>query len=193
KIADILIEKGKIRKIGRNIENNLYKEIDASGKVIMAGGVDVHTHLNLDLGEFVACDDFYQGTKAAAYGGTTSIIDHIGDLEKGSKLTELTDHYHEISKNKTLIDYSFHGAMYEENEDRLAEMKDLKNEGIPSLKIYTTYGGKLEDDQMLRVLKMAKKLNMIVCVHCENDGMIKELRNEAKNKGNLTPKYHALT
>lgn len=193
KFADILIESGKIKKIEKNIENQGFEEIDASGKLVMAGGVDVHTHLNLDLGEFVACDDFYQGTKAAAYGGTTSICDHIGDLKKGSSLTDLTDHYHKLADGKAIIDYSFHGAMYEENEDRLSEMKDLKNEGIPSLKIYTTYGGKLEDDQMLRVLKMSKKLDMIVCVHCENDGMIKELRNEAKDKGNLSPKYHALT
>lgn len=193
KFADILIKDGKIEKIGENIENKGYKEIDAKDKLVMAGGVDVHTHLNLDLGEFVACDDFYQGTKAAAYGATTSIVDHIGDLKKGSSLTDLTDHYHKLADGKAIIDYSFHGAMYEENEDRLSEMKDLKNEGIPSLKIYTTYGGKLEDDQMLRVLKMAKKLDMIVCVHCENDGLIKELRDEAIKNGNLKPKYHALT
>ena len=83
--------------------------------------------------------------------------------------------------------------MYEVNDDLIEEIEDLMDEGIPSIKIYSTYAGKLEDDEILRVLKKAKEVGTIVCVHCENDGLIKELRKEAIEAGNLSPKYHALT
>ncbi|NVF12313.1 dihydropyrimidinase [Anaerococcus sp. AGMB00486] len=190
---DILLEGRKISKIGKNIEEKVDKIIDAKDKLVIPGGVDVHTHMSLDLGKFIACDDFASGTYAASFGATTTICDHIGDLGKGASLHSLIDHYHDIADGKAYIDYSFHGAMYEENESLLSEIEDLKNEGIPSIKIYTTYGGKLNDDQILRVLKTAKKTGSIVCVHCENDGLIYELRNEAIRDNKLSPKYHALT
>lgn len=192
-IKDILIEDRKIKKIADNIDILDAELVDASGKLVIPGGVDVHTHMNLDLGKFVSCDDFYTGTVAASYGGTTTICDHIGALEKGASLIKLINHYHDIADGRAVIDYSFHGAMYEENEALLSEIEDLKNLGIPSVKIYTTYSGKLNDDQILRILKMAKKTGSIICVHCENDGSIAQLRSEAIKNRNLDPKYHAQT
>lgn len=190
---DILIDGRKISKIGKNIDEKVDKIIDADSKLVIPGGVDVHTHMSLDLGKFVACDDFASGTYAASFGATTTICDHIGDLGKGASLHSLIDYYHDISHGICYIDYSFHGAMYEENESLLSEIEELKKEGIPSIKIYTTYGGKLCDDQILRVLKTAKKTGSIVCVHCENDSLIDELRSEAIKENKLSPKYHALT
>ena len=190
---DIYIEDEKIQKIGKNLNLSAEKIIDAKDKIVTAGGVDVHTHMSLDLGKFVACDDFYTVTLAASYGATTTICDHIGALEKGASLHKLIDHYHDIADGKAVIDYSFHGAMYEVNDELIEEIEELMDEGIPSIKIYSTYAGKLEDDEILRVLKKAKEVGTIVCVHCENDGLIKELRKEAIEAGNLSPKYHALT
>lgn len=193
KRKDILIEDEKIIEIKDSIDKEADKILDAKGKFVLPGGVDVHTHMNLDLGAYVAVDDFYTGTVAAAHGGTTTIVDHIGALEKGASLRSMIDHYHDLADGKAVIDYSFHGALYELNDDLLDQIKDLYDDGIVSVKIYTTYSGKLDDGQMLRVLKKAKETGTIVCVHCENDKAIEELRKEAEEKGNLSPIYHAMT
>lgn len=190
---DILIEDEKIVKIEDHIENKANKYLDAKDKYVLPGGVDVHTHMNLDLGTYVAVDDFYTGTVAASFGGTTTIVDHIGALEDGASLKSMIDHYHNLADGKAVIDYSFHGALYELNDQLLDEIEDLYEEGIVSVKIYTTYGGKLDDGQMLRVLKKAKETGTVVCVHCENDKAIEELRNEAIENKNLSPIYHAKT
>ncbi|MDL2310797.1 dihydropyrimidinase, partial [Peptostreptococcaceae bacterium OttesenSCG-928-C18] len=169
------------------------KIIDGTGKLLLPGGIDVHTHFDLDLGEFVTVDDWETGSVAAAFGGTTTVVDHIGFLERGSSLQSMIDHYHEISKDKPIIDFSFHGVMQETEDSMIEEIEKLYNEGIVSLKLYTTYGGKLEDDQILKVLQKAKETGMIVCVHCENDGAIKTLREESAKKNQLAPIYHAKT
>lgn len=192
-MLDIFIEDDKIAKIGKNLDVDADKIIDAEGKLVIPGGVDVHTHMSLDLGEYVAVDDFYTGTVAASHGATTTIVDHIGALPKGSSLKDMINHYHDLADGKAVIDYSFHGALYELNDDLLEEIKDLYDEGIVSVKIYTTYGGKLDDGEMLRVLKRAKETGTVVCVHCENDKAIEELRREAIINNNLSPIYHAKT
>lgn len=190
---DILIEDEKIVKVEKNLKEKSDKCIDAKGKLVIPGGVDVHTHMNLDLGQYVSVDDFYTGTVAAAHGGTTTIVDHIGALENGSTLKEMIAHYHELADGKAIIDYSFHGALYELSDSLLDEIEDLYYDGIVSVKIYTTYSGKLDDGQMLRVLKKAKETGTIICVHCENDKSIEELRNEAEKNNTLDPIYHAKT
>lgn len=190
---DILVEGEKIVKIEDSIGDKAEKILDAEGMYVLSGGVDVHTHMNLDLGSYVAVDDFYTGTIAALHGGTTTIVDHIGALEKGSSLKSMIDHYHDLADGKAVIDYSFHGALYELNDDLLDEIGDLYEDGIVSVKIYTTYSGKLDDGQILRVLKKAKETNTIVCVHCENDKAIEELRRETEENGDLDPIFHAKT
>lgn len=191
--AEIFIEDEKIKKIGKNLNLKADIEIDCKDKLVVPAGVDAHTHMCLDLGQFVAIDDFYSGSLAASFGATTSIVDHIGDLGKGSSLTEMIDHYHDLADGNAVIDYSFHGAFYEVNNSLLDEMKDLYDDGIVSMKIYTTYGGKLDDDEILRVLKRAKETNTVICVHCENDGAIKELREEAIKNKDISPIFHAKT
>ncbi|MGO1581166.1 MAG: dihydropyrimidinase [Peptoniphilaceae bacterium] len=192
-IYDIYIEDEKIIEKGKNINKKADRIIDAKGNYLLPGGVDVHTHMELDLDKYVSVDDFYTGTVAAAYGGTTSIVDHIGFGPRGCSLKSMIDHYHDLAETKAVIDYSFHGVIQDVTDKHLAELDDLFKNGIVSLKMYTTYGGMLEDDKLLRVLKAAKKTGTVVCVHCENDGAIKELRQEAIDKGNLDPIYHAKT
>ncbi|WP_311531178.1 dihydropyrimidinase [uncultured Anaerococcus sp.] len=192
-IRDIYIEDEKISEISENIERYADSTIDCKERLTMPGGVDVHTHLSLDLGKFISIDDFYTGTRAASFGGTTSIVDHIAFGPRGSLVSDEIKKYHKMAEGNAVIDYSFHGAIQEVTDDILDEIEKLFDEGIVSTKIYTTYGGMLDDKHMLRVLQKAKETGTVVCVHCENDGMIADLREEAKNKGNLAPIYHAKT
>ena len=190
---NIYIENEIIKDIGENSDIKADRIIDASNKIVMAGGVDVHTHFSLDLGKFISIDDFYTGTKAASYGGTTSIVDHIAFGDKDSLVSQMLAKYHKMADNHAIIDYSFHGAIQNASYEILDEMEKLYQQGIVSTKIYTTYGGKLDDDSMLKILKKAKETGTVVCVHCENDGMIKELRDQAQKANNLDPIYHAKT
>ena len=189
--GDIYCEEGLIKKIGQDLVVDASEMIDLEGAYLFPGGIDVHTHLDLDLVEFRSIDDWYQGTVAAAYGGNTTIVDHIAFGPRGCSLQSMVDTYHELAKDKAVIDYSFHGVIQDVNESCLLELNTLKEEGIPSLKLYTTYGGMLEDKEILEVLKEAKKTDTVVCVHCENDGAIALLREEYGKEGKLSPIYHA--
>lgn len=190
---DLYIEDETIAEIADCIDKRADREINCEGKLVLAGGVDVHTHLSLDLGKFISIDDFYTGTRAASFGGTTSIVDHIAFGPKDSLVSDMIAKYHKMADGVCVIDYSFHGAIQKASDQILDELEKLYKEGIVSTKIYTTYGGKLEDDSMLKVLKKAKETGTVVCVHCENDGMIKELRDEAQKEGKLSPIFHAKT
>nr|WP_312577345.1 dihydropyrimidinase [Sedimentibacter sp.] len=191
--ADILIECGKIVEIGLEICNDSHRVIDATGKLVLPGGVDVHTHMDLDLGKYRAVDDFNTGTKAAAYGGTTTIIDHIAFGPEGCSLHHQINEYHKLAKNKAVIDYSFHGVVQHVNDDILKEMEHLVEEGINSFKIYMTYDNMLQDEDILKILFKAKELGAVIAVHAENHGAIQYLRQHYSDLGKTTPIYHALS
>ncbi len=191
--ADILIENGTIKQIGTNIDQKNYKIIDAVDKLILPGGIDVHTHMDLNLGKYRAADDFYTGTVAAAFGGTTTIVDHIGFGPEGCSLSYQINEYHKLAKEKAIIDYSFHGVMQHVDEHILHEMNEMVNEGITSFKIYMTYDNMLSDEEILKVLIQAKKVNAVIAVHAENDGAIQYLRNHYKSLNSSKPIYHALS
>lgn len=192
--ADILIEKGKIKEIGINLNNeNNYDVIDARGSLILPGGVDVHTHMDLDLGKYRVVDDFYSGTVAAAFGGTTTIVDHIAFGPKGCGLHHKIDEYHKLAKGKSIIDYSFHGVIQHVNENILNDMKELVDKGISSFKIYMTYDNMLSDEDILKILIKAKEIGAVIAVHAENDGAIKYLRHHYGELGKKEPIYHAVT
>jgi len=191
--ADILIENGMIKEIGMNFDERNYEVIDAFGKLILPGGVDVHTHMDLKTGNYNTADDFYTGTSSAAFGGTTTIVDHIAFGPKGCSLKHQIDKYHELAKGKSLIDYSFHAVLQHVNENILIEMKNIIESGIPSFKIYMTYDNMLEDDDILRVLMRAKELGAVIAVHAENNGAIKYLRQKFFENGKTSPIYHALS
>ncbi|MBE6054476.1 MAG: dihydropyrimidinase [Clostridium sartagoforme] len=193
-IGDIYIENGIIKEIAMNLNRKSSEVIDANGKYVLPGGVDVHTHLNLDIGIAIANDDFYTGTVAAACGGTTTIIDHMGFGPKGCKLKHQVDVYHGYAEGNAVIDYSFHGVIQHINEDILNEMESIvKEEGIPSFKVYLTYDYLLEDEAVLKVLKRLKELGGITTVHCENHGSIKLLKEDFISKGYTSAKYHPLS
>ena len=193
-VGDIYIENGVIKEIGINLNRDSDKVIDAKGKIVIPGGVDVHTHLNLDVGIAVANDDFYTGTVAAACGGTTTIIDHMGFGPKGCNLKHQVDVYHGYAKENSVVDYSFHGVIQHINDDILNEMESIVNEeGIPSFKVYLTYDYKLDDEDVLKVLKRLKELGGVTTVHCENHGSIKLLKDYYVQNNMKSPKYHPLS
>lgn len=190
-IADMFIEDEKIKAIGNNLDVKADEIIDGTGKILLPGGIDVHTHFDLDLGQFRAVDDWYTGTKASAFGGTTTVVDHIAFGPRGCTLKSMLDNYHNLAKDKALIDYGFHGVIQDVNTESIEEIGEIYKDGTPSMKLYTTYGGMLQDDEILWVLKKAKETGMVICVHCENDGSIALLRKECGDNGQLTPIYHA--
>lgn len=193
-VADIFIQDGIIKEIGLNLEKEGSKVIDAKGLIVMPGGVDVHTHFDLDVGIAIANDDFYTGTVAAACGGTTTIVDHLAFGPKGCNLSYQINKYHSLSKDKAVIDYGFHGVVQEVNKDILKEMEYIvENEGVTSFKIYLTYDYLINDYEAIKVLKKLKELGGIMAVHAENDGVIKFLKEYYLNNNFKSPKYHPLT
>lgn len=193
-LGDILIEDEKIVSIGfiNEEEAKVDEIIDVKGKYVMPGAIDVHTHMELQQSEkYRAVDDFYTGTVAAAVGGTTTIIDHIGFGPKNCNLHYSINEYYEKAK-KSAIDYSFHGVIQDVNDDILDELSTIvREEGIPSFKAYSTYGFKVEDEGFMRVLQVMKENNGILTVHAENDGVTNYLRDKFVKEGKTDPIYHA--
>jgi dihydropyrimidinase len=192
--GDISIEDGIITKIGTNIMGGFDNRIDAAGKLVIPGGIDVHTHLNLHTGSATARDDFYVGTVAAACGGTTSIVDHMGFGPKECSLDHQLKVYHEYAKDNAVIDYGFHGVIQHVNEDILKQLEDMvENHGLSSFKIYMTYDYKISDSDILRIMERLKELKAMLTVHAENHEIISYLVNRYITEGNTTPIYHALS
>ena len=191
--CDILCSGEKIKQIGKNLPHSNADIIDAAGKIVIPGGVDVHTHFCLDTGTAKASDDFYTGTLAAAWGGTTTIVDHPGFGPPGCPLDHQIKKYHALAEGRAVIDYSFHGVIQHVNDEVLLNMKDLAEDGITSFKIYTTYGYKLKDEDIYRVFKRAGELGLLITVHAENDGVINFLRDKYKTEGKLSPNFHPLS
>lgn len=187
-IADVLIEGGLITEIGKDLSS--HQIIDAKDMYVLPGGIDVHTHLDLDVGIAVAQDDFYTGTVAAACGGTTTIVDHIAFGPKGCPLEHQLNHYHDLAKDKAVIDYSFHGVIQHVDDDVLKKMETLMDEGITSYKIYMTYEFKLDDKDIYRVLKRAKELGLMIAVHPENNDIVNQRRKDFIEQGKTQPIYH---
>lgn len=194
--TDILIENQIITQIAPNLSSTPIASatpttiLDATGKYLLPGGVDPHTHFDLDLGTFRAVDDFQTGSIAAACGGTTTIIDHVAFGPEGCRLTHQIDEYHKLA-TPAVIDYSFHGVIQHVDELVLADMEALIDKGVTSHKVYLTYSGRLEDRDVLAVLERAKELGIIICVHCENDAMNAHLTERLLDAGHREPWYHA--
>jgi dihydropyrimidinase len=192
--ADVLIEGEQIAQIGPNLANEGHEVIDATGKLLLPGGIDVHTHLSLPFGGTLSSDDFFTGQRAAAFGGTTTHID-FAIQPKGGSLKQGIDEWHEKAAGKTVIDYGFHIAINDLRPEVMAEISTLPNEGVTSLKLFMAYKGVLQiDDQTLfRSLIRAAEHGLLTMVHAENGDVIAELTETALAKGQFEPIYHAKT
>lgn len=189
-LGDVYIKDGIISSIGENLNYSGIKTIDIEGKYLVPGGIDVHTHFDIDVGIARSADNFYTGTLAAACGGTTTIVDHMGFGPANCNLHHQLNIYHELAKD-SVIDYSFHGVIQHIDEDILSEIDEMIEDGIPSFKGYMTYGYKLSDMDMLKLSEKLGKSGGLLTVHPENNDMIDFFKEKFAVEGKLEPIYHA--
>jgi dihydropyrimidinase len=191
--ADILIEGEKISLIGLNLSHPNAEVIDASDKYLLPGGVDAHVHLDLPMFDTVSSDDHYTGGKAAAFGGTTTVIDFIPQDE--GTLEENINRWHAKADPKASVDFGFHMNITRFDKDVAKEIFNLPDLGITSLKVFTAYNNRLRlsDGEIFRVMRVARAAGMLTMVHAENGDVIEILVEEALAAGNTSPIFHAKT
>ncbi|MGE7271664.1 dihydropyrimidinase [Brevibacillus panacihumi] len=193
--ADVLIDGEKVVAIGKELHVEDAEIIDATGCYLLPGGIDPHTHLDMPFGGTVTADDFFSGTKAAAFGGTTSIVDFCL-TKKGESLHQAIATWHEKAKGKAVIDYGFHLMISDANDEILQELESvIATEGITSLKVFMAYKNVLmaDDETLFKTLIRAKELRALVQVHAENGDVLDYLTKQALAEGNTDPIYHAYT
>jgi dihydropyrimidinase len=193
-IADVYIDRGKIAAIGTNLPMKADTIIDAGGKYVIPGGIDVHTHLDMPFGGTVSSDDFETGTRAAAFGGTTTIID-FAIQSKGMRMREALDVWMKKADGKACIDYSFHMIVTDLPDAQLADMDDMVREGVTTFKLFMAYPGVLmvDDGTIFKAMKKTAENGGLICMHAENGSAIDVLVRTAVAEGKKQPLYHALT
>jgi dihydropyrimidinase len=191
--ADVYVEGETITSIGKNLRPQGAEIIDAAGKFVIPGGVDVHTHLEAPVGGTISSDDFDSGTRAAAFGGTTTIID-FATQSKGQSLHAAYDLWRKKAEKAT-IDYGLHMIVVDVADGRIEEIDTLIHEGVTSFKLFTAYPGVLmvDDATLLQVLLRAGTKGALVAVHAENGSAIEYLIRKALSEGRIDPIEHALT
>jgi len=185
--ADVGIQDGRVAEIGQDLQGR--ETLDASGKYVLPGAVDPHTHLELEFMDTVSCDDFYTGTVAAAFGGTTTIIDYA-EQTKGGTLRQAVETWRSRADSKVAIDYGLHVSITDAREDVLAEMEEMISAGISSFKCYLAYPERLRDDELLRVFSRAKEIGGLVNVHCENGWLVDYMTARLLEEGKTEPRWH---
>jgi dihydropyrimidinase len=192
--GDVLIEGERIALIGTAIDVEADRVIDATGKYVMPGGIDVHTHLDMPFGGTTSADDFESGTIAAAFGGTTSIVDFAIQY-KGETLHHAWETWMRKAEGKAAIDYGFHMIITDLSEAVEDEMDALVDQGVTSFKLFMAYPGVFmqDDATIFRALLRTGKNGGTICMHAENGGVIDVLVKRALADGKTAPKYHALT
>lgn len=193
-IADVFVEGEKITTIGKNLQLRAEQTLDAAGKLVIPGGIDPHTHLDMPFGGTVSADDFESGTRAAAHGGTTTIID-FAIQQKGKSTLEALDTWHAKAEGKTAIDYGFHMIITDLDDSRIGEMKRLADLGVTSYKLFMAYPGVLyvDDGTIFRAMRKAGEDGTIICMHAENGIVIDEIVKRAVKEGKTAPRWHAHT
>jgi dihydropyrimidinase len=193
--ADVGISDGKISAIAAQLSpENATTTIDAVHHLLLPGGIDVHTHLDMPFGGTTSADDFQTGTIAAAFGGTTTLIDFAIQY-KGQTLRHAFDTWMKKAHDKATIDYAFHCIITDLGSAQLEEMADLIREGVTSFKLFMAYPGvfMLDDASIFRAMSQAAKHSGLICMHAENGGAIDVIVQQALAEGKRAPKYHALT
>jgi dihydropyrimidinase len=205
--GDVLIEDEKIVAIATNVDltrglipeggqipSSLDRIIEAKGKYVIPGGIDVHTHLDMPFGGTTSADDFESGTIAAAHGGTTSVVDFAIQY-RGQTLRHALDAWRAKADGKAAIDYGFHMIVTDLNDAVEREMDALVSEGVTSFKLFMAYPGvfMLDDASIFRALLRTRENGGTICMHAENGGVIDVLVQRALAEGKTEPKYHALT
>ena len=191
--ADLLIDGSVIAKIGPGLDHPDARLIDAAGSYVLPGGVDVHTHLNLEANGVKVGDGFFVGSASAAFGGTTCVVEHPGFGPGGCSLLHQVERYRADALGQTVVDYGLHAVFQHVDGKVLDELTDLAEKGVPSAKIYLTYDGRLNDHEILKVLDRTRRLGILAAFHAENDAIISFLRDKLRAEGKRAPLYHALS
>ena len=192
--ADIYVDGEVVALIGRELVIDADTVIDASGKLVLPGGVDPHTHMELPFGGTTTSDTFETGTRAAAHGGTTCIID-FAVQSRGMSTLEALDLWHAKAAGRTAVDYAFHMIITDLPPRRIPEMRRLADDGVTSYKLFMAYPGVMlsDDGTIFRALRKAGEDGTLVCMHAENGIVIDELVRIALEQGEIAPRQHALT
>ncbi len=194
-VADIGIVDGRIAAIARELPREAARQtLPAQGLMVIPGGIDVHTHIDMPFGGTTSSDDFETGTIAAAFGGTTTLIDFAIQY-KGQSLRTAFDTWRKKAEGKAAIDYAFHCIVTDLPDARLKEMNALVRDGVSSFKLFMAYPGVflVEDGVIFKAMSQAAQNGALICMHAENGGAIDVIVQRALAEGKTAPKYHALT
>src|SRR5437773_5427602 len=191
-IGDVFIEGEKIHSVGRSLSMPADRVIDAKNRMVIPGAIDPHVHMELPFGGTVSSDDFKTGTIAAAFGGTTSIIDFAIQY-KGKTFQQTIDDWHAKAEGKCAIDYSYHLAVTEYEPRHKPEFKKVVDQGITTFKIFLAYPGvfMIDDTTMFRVMQSAGEAGGMTLVHAENGIAIQQMIDMLIAEGKVEPKFHA--
>jgi dihydropyrimidinase len=196
--ADVLVDEEQIQAVGRGLAGSdmaakVDVTIDASGKYVIPGAIDVHTHMELPFGGTFAKDTFETGTRAAAFGGTTTVID-FAVQSKGKSLREGLEAWMAKAQGNATIDYGFHMIMSDVTDGSLAEMDELVNEGITDFKLFTAYPGVFysDDGAIFRAMQQTEKNGGLIMMHAENGMAIDVVAAELVEEGKTDPYYHGV-
>jgi dihydropyrimidinase len=191
--ADIRVQGEKIVEIGPNLPKDDVEVIDAYGKLVLPGGIDPHTHFALPMFDTISSDDHYTGHKAAAIGGTTTVLDFVP--QDYPTLEEAVENWHTKADNMAAIDFGFHMNITNLNFAIETEIPRLLYLGINTLKVFTAYNGRLrlQDGEIFRVMQLARDNGMLTMLHAENGDVIDILVADALTAGHTDPEWHALT
>src|ERR1700724_4369597 len=188
--SDVAINQGKISAVGQSLpRENAGKIIDAAGKYVFPGGIDVHTHLDMPFGGTTSADDFETGTIAAAFGGTTTLIDFAIQY-KGQSLRQAFDTWMKKAQAKAVADYAFHCIITDLGSAQLEEMGQLVHEGVTSFKLFMAYPGvfMLDDATIFRAMRQAARYSGLICIHAENGGAIDVIVRKRLPKAKAAPR-----
>jgi len=192
--ADVLIEGERVHAVGPSLRAEGAQVVDGSGKLLMPGGIDPHTHFDLPMFDTVSSDDHYTGHKAAAFGGTTTVMDFVPQPEDGGLLPGV-EVWHAKADGKAAVDFGFHMNVTRLGPGILEEIPALVGEGLTSVKVFTAYNKRLrlQDGEIFQVMRVAARHGLLTMLHAENGDVIDLLVAEALAAGHTTPEWHALT
>ncbi len=188
--ADVGIKDGKIVEIAENIQNkNCENIVDASGKLVLPGAIDAHTHLQMPFGGTISSDDYFTGTRAAACGGTTTVFDFVLQ-DFGETMLEAVKRRDSLCKGNAAVDYSFHVAVKDVSNGLIDSIKESVDFGVPSFKVFMVYDFGVSDGVFYEVLKKGKECGALIAVHAENKEVINSLTQKYLSKNKTSAWYH---
>jgi dihydropyrimidinase len=190
--ADVAVTDGIITAIGVDLPQDNAEIADASGKFVLPGAIDAHTHLAMPFGGTISADDYFAGTRAAACGGTTTVFD-FALQDFGERLDETVRRRDKICSKDAAVDYAFHVGIKDIKDGLIDSMKSAADMGVPSFKVFMVYDFGVDDGVFYHILEKAKEINVLISVHAENNDIINYLVQKYAAEGNTSAWYHYMS